>query len=122
MLAQGPGTMLLDEPTTFLDLAHQLDVLDLLRTVNAEQRRTIVMVLHDLELAARYADHLIAMRDGRIVADGAPSAVVTEELVSSVFGVDALVTPDPLTGTPLVLPRPGARRHADAAGLRDQET
>ena len=109
VLAQGPGTMLLDEPTTFLDLAHQLDVLDLLRAVNAEQRRTIVMVLHDLELAARYADHLIAMRDGRIVAEGAPSAVVTEELVSSVFGVDALVTPDPLTGTPLVLPRPGTR-------------
>ena len=107
VLAQGPATMLLDEPTTFLDLAHQLDVLDLLRTVNTEQRRTIVMVLHDLELAARYADHLIAMRDGRIVAEGAPSAVVTEELVASVFGVDALVTPDPLTGTPLVLPRPG---------------
>ncbi len=68
------------------------------------------MVLHDLELAARYADHLIAVRDGRIVAEGVPSAVVTEELVSSVFGVDALVMPDPLTGTPLVLPRPGGRR------------
>ncbi|MBN9794285.1 cobalamin/Fe(3+)-siderophore ABC transporter ATP-binding protein [Pseudonocardia sp. TMWB2A] len=110
VLAQGPGTMLLDEPTTFLDLAHQLDVLDLLRVVNAEQGRTVVMVLHDLELAARYADHLIAVRDGRIVAEGVPSAVVTEELVSSVFGVDALVMPDPLTGTPLVLPRPGGRR------------
>ena len=109
VLAQGPGTMLLDEPTTFLDLAHQLDVLELLRAVNAEQGRTVVLVLHDLELAARYADHLVAMRDGRVVAEGVPAAVVTEELVSSVFGVDALVVPDPLTGTPLVLPRPGVR-------------
>ncbi|MBN9737165.1 MULTISPECIES: ABC transporter ATP-binding protein [unclassified Pseudonocardia] len=106
VLAQGPETMLLDEPTTFLDLAHQLDVLELLRGVNAGQGRTVVMVLHDLELAARYAHHLIAMSDGRIVAEGAPSDVVTSELVSSVFGVDALVMPDPLTGTPLVLPRP----------------
>ncbi|TCK27314.1 ABC transporter ATP-binding protein [Pseudonocardia endophytica] len=114
VLAQGPGTMLLDEPTTFLDLAHQLDVLDLLRVINTEQGRTIVMVQHDLELAARYADHLIAMRGGRIVAEGEPAAVVSEELVSSVFGVDALVTPDPLTGTPLVLPRPGAPRRTDS--------
>ena len=106
VLAQGPETMLLDEPTTFLDLAHQLDVLELLRTVNVEQGRTVVMVLHDLELAARYAHHLIAMAGGRIVAEGEPGEIVTEELVSSVFGVDALVTTDPLTGTPLVLPRP----------------
>jgi iron complex transport system ATP-binding protein len=110
VLAQGPATMLLDEPTTFLDLAHQLDVLDLLRAVNVERGRTVVMVLHDLELAARYADHLIAMRAGRIVAEGAPGDVVTEDLVGSVFDVDAAVVPDPLTGTPLVLPRPGARR------------
>ncbi|MBW0105198.1 ABC transporter ATP-binding protein [Pseudonocardia sp. KRD291] len=108
VLAQGPQTMLLDEPTTFLDLAHQLDVLELLRTVNAGRGRTVVMVLHDLELAGRYAHHLIAMREGRIVAEGGPSEVVTEEMVSSVFGVDALVRPDPLTGTPLVLPRPRA--------------
>lgn len=105
-LAQGPATMLLDEPTTFLDLAHQLDVLDLLRRLNAEHGRTVVLVLHDLELAARYAHHLIAMRDGRVEAAGAPVDVVTEETVGRVFGVDALVTPDPLTGTPLVLPRP----------------
>ncbi|ANY09368.1 ABC transporter ATP-binding protein [Pseudonocardia sp. HH130630-07] len=106
VLAQSPETMLLDEPTTFLDLAHQLDVLDLLRRVNRERGRTVVMVLHDLELAARYADHLVALREGRIVAEGPPAEVVTEELVRSVFGVDALVLPDPLTGTPLVLPRP----------------
>ncbi|MEQ3550314.1 ABC transporter ATP-binding protein [Pseudonocardia nematodicida] len=109
VLAQGPGTMLLDEPTTFLDLAHQLDVLELLRGINADDGRTVVMVLHDLELAARYAHHLIAMSGGRIVAEGDPCSVVTEELVSTVFGVDALVTADPLTGTPLVLPRPRPR-------------
>lgn len=106
VLAQGSETMLLDEPTTFLDLAHQLDVLELLRTANAGQGRTVVMVLHDLELAARYAHHLIVMSGGRIVAEGAPSGVITEELVSAVFGVDAMVMADPLTGTPLVLPRP----------------
>ncbi|MBC3193438.1 ABC transporter ATP-binding protein [Pseudonocardia sp. C8] len=105
-LAQDPATMLLDEPTTFLDLAHQLDVLELLRRLNAEQGRTIVLVLHDLELAARYAHHLIAMRDGRVAAAGPPADVVVEDTVRRVFGVDALITPDPLTGTPLVLPRP----------------
>jgi iron complex transport system ATP-binding protein len=106
VLAQGPETMLLDEPTSFLDLAHQLDVLDVLDAVNIEQSRTIVMVLHDLELAARYAHHVIALREGRIVAEGPPTEIVTEELVAEVFGVDALVIEDPLTGTPLVLPRP----------------
>ncbi|MDN5915584.1 MAG: ABC transporter ATP-binding protein [Pseudonocardia sp.] len=105
-LAQGPSIMLLDEPTTFLDLAHQLDVLDLLRRLNAERATTIVMVLHDLELAARYAHHLIAMRDGRVEAEGPPGEVVTEETVHRVFGVEAMVMPDPLTHTPLVLPRP----------------
>ncbi|MEU3271271.1 ABC transporter ATP-binding protein [Saccharomonospora sp. NPDC006951] len=109
VLAQDPNTMLLDEPTTFLDLAHQLDVLELLRTINNEHGRTIVMVLHDLELAARYAHHLIAMLDGRIVAEGTPGDVLTEDLVASVFAVDALVMADPLTGTPLVLPRPQHR-------------
>ncbi|MEJ2864431.1 ABC transporter ATP-binding protein [Actinomycetospora flava] len=106
VLAQGAETMLLDEPTSFLDLAHQLDVLEVLRAINADDGRTVVMVLHDLELAARYAHHVIAMHDGRIVAEGAPGEVVTEEIVAAVFGVDALVIEDPLTGTPLVLPRP----------------
>ncbi|MFC5136695.1 ABC transporter ATP-binding protein [Actinomycetospora rhizophila] len=106
VLAQGPETMLLDEPTSFLDLAHQLDVLEVLAGINADDGRTVVMVLHDLELAARYAHHVIAMHDGRIVAEGRPAEVVTEDVVASVFGVDALVIEDPLTGTPLVLPRP----------------
>ena len=109
ILAQAPETMLLDEPTTFLDLAHQLEVLELLRTVNTEHGRTVLMVLHDLELAGRYAHHLIAMHDGRIVAQGSPAEVVTEKLVAEVFGVDAVVAADPLTATPLVLPRPRLR-------------
>jgi iron-siderophore transport system ATP-binding protein len=105
-LAQGAPVMLLDEPTTFLDLAHQVEVLDLLASLNATDERTIVAVLHDLNLACRYADHLIAMRDGRIAAEGAPAAVITAGLVLDVFGLDAKVIDDPLTGTPLVLPIP----------------
>ncbi|MBW3669023.1 MAG: ABC transporter ATP-binding protein [Actinobacteria bacterium] len=104
-LAQQTPIMLLDEPTTFLDLAHQLDVLDLLASLNREHGRTIVCVLHDLNHACRYADHLVAMRDGRIVAGGTPAEVVTAELVEAVFGLPVLVVDDPETGTPLVVPR-----------------
>ncbi len=105
VLAQGPDTMLLDEPTSFLDLAHQLDVLDLLRDINHQHGRTVVMVLHDLELSARYADHIIVMQEGQLVVEGSPAEVVTEQTVAQVFGVRALVMDDPLTGTPLVIPR-----------------
>jgi iron complex transport system ATP-binding protein len=112
-LAQGTPLMLLDEPTTFLDLAHQIEVLDLLDTLNEEEGRTIVLVLHDLNLACRYADHLVAMVDGRIAAEGPPGEVITTELVASVFGLEARVIDDPLTGTPMVLPVPGRRRPAD---------
>ncbi|MFG3056177.1 ABC transporter ATP-binding protein [Kitasatospora sp. NPDC048239] len=103
-LAQGTDILLLDEPTTFLDIAHQVEVLDLVRRLNVERGRTVVAVLHDLNQAARYADHLIAMRDGRIVAQGAPGEVVTAELVREVFGLESVVVPDPVTGTPLVVP------------------
>jgi iron complex transport system ATP-binding protein len=104
-LAQKTDILLLDEPTTFLDLAHQVEVLDLLTDLNRDRGTTIVMVLHDLNLAARYADHLFAMCDGRIVASGEPSAVVTRELIGEVFDLDALVVPDPVSGTPIVVPR-----------------
>jgi iron complex transport system ATP-binding protein len=104
-LAQETEILLLDEPTTFLDLAHQVEVLDLLTDLNRDRGTTIVMVLHDLNLAARYADHLFAMCDGRIVASGEPSAVVTRELIGEVFDLDALVVPDPVSGTPIVVPR-----------------
>ena len=104
-LAQETDILLLDEPTTFLDLAHQVEVLDLLTDLNRDHGTTIVMVLHDMNLAARYADHLFAMRGGRIVASGPPSEVMTSELIRDVFGLDAFVVPDPVSGTPIVLPR-----------------
>lgn len=103
-LAQETDLLLLDEPTTFLDIAHQVEVLDLVRRLNHEQGRTVVIVLHDLNQAARYADHLVAMKSGRIVAEGAPDEVVTAELVREVFGLEAVVIPDPVTGSPLVVP------------------
>ncbi|OIV37053.1 ABC transporter [Mangrovactinospora gilvigrisea] len=103
-LAQGTDLLLLDEPTTYLDVAHQVEVLDLVRQLNRDQGRTVVAVLHDLNQAARYADHLVAMRGGRIVAEGAPADVVTAELVEEVFGLRAVVIEDPVTGTPLIVP------------------
>jgi iron complex transport system ATP-binding protein len=109
-LAQGTDLLLLDEPTTFLDLAHQVDVLELVRRLHSEAGRTVVMVLHDLNLAARYADRLVAMREGRVVASGKPPEVITEELLEEVFGLAARVIPDPVAGTPLVVPIGGYLR------------
>jgi iron complex transport system ATP-binding protein len=103
-LAQETDILLLDEPTTFLDVAHQVEVLDLLTDLNRARGTTIVMVLHDLNLAARYADELVAVLDGRVHALGAPVDVVTADLVREVFGLESSVIPDPLTGKPLVLP------------------
>ncbi|WP_431038513.1 ABC transporter ATP-binding protein [Streptomyces sp. P6-2-1] len=103
-LAQRTGILLLDEPTTYLDLPHQVDVLDLVTDLNRERGTTVVAVLHDLNLACRYGDHLIALREGRVVAEGAPAEVVTEDLVREVFAMDCRVVPDPVSGTPLVLP------------------
>jgi len=102
-LAQETPILLLDEPTTFLDVAHQIELLDLFRRLHREGR-TLVAVLHDLNHAARYATHLIAMRDGAVVATGAPSELVTEQLVEDVFGLRSRVIPDPVTGSPLVIP------------------
>ncbi len=112
-LAQEPRILLLDEPTTFLDLSHQIEVLDLLRELNRSDGTTIVVVLHELNLAARYADDLIVMSEGRVVAHGAPSDVLTSDVVAQAFDLDALVIPDPLTSTPLVIPVPGGA-HAPA--------
>ncbi|MEU1827486.1 ABC transporter ATP-binding protein [Streptomyces abikoensis] len=103
-LAQETDLLLLDEPTTYLDISHQVEVLDLVRRLNHERGRTVVAVLHDLNQAARYADHLVAMKAGRVVAEGRPSEVVTAELVREVFGLEAVVVEDPVTGGPMVVP------------------
>lgn len=113
-LAQQTPLLLLDEPTTYLDIAHQVEVLDLCARLHEEQGRTLVAVLHDLHQAARYATHLVAMRDGRVVAAGDPRRIVTAELVQEVFGLPCRVIEDPETGAPLVLP--AARRATPAAG------
>ncbi|MEV7923763.1 MULTISPECIES: ABC transporter ATP-binding protein [unclassified Kitasatospora] len=111
-LAQDTELLLLDEPTTFLDLRHQLDVLDLVADLHAEAGRTVVMVLHDLGQAARYADHLVVLKDGRLAAAGPPAEVLTADLVETVFQVPCRVVPDPETGTPLVVPRARTRPRA----------
>jgi len=103
-LAQDTGLLLLDEPTTFLDLTHQFEVLDLLVDLNKRDERTIVLVLHDLNQACRFGDHLIAMKDGAIVAEGNPAEVITEQVVQDVFGLAVKVIPDPVAGTPMVVP------------------
>jgi iron complex transport system ATP-binding protein len=103
-LAQDTDILLLDEPTTFLDIAHQVEVLDLLTDLNRQRGTTVVMVLHDLNLAARYADHLVALARGRVVAAGPPADVVDEDLVRRVFAMESRVIDDPVSGTPLVVP------------------
>jgi iron complex transport system ATP-binding protein len=103
-LAQETDLLLLDEPTTYLDLAHQIDVLDLLTDLNAQRGTTIVLVMHDLNLACRYADHMIAMAGGAVAAQGRPADVVTRELVQQVFGLDSVVVEDPVSGTPTIVP------------------
>lgn len=112
-LAQDTDLLLLDEPTTYLDISHQVEVLDLVRQLNRERGRTVVAVLHDLNQAARYGDHLVAMKEGRIVAQGHPSEIVTADLVRDVFGLESVVVPDPVTGGPLVVP--GSPWHQDAS-------
>jgi iron complex transport system ATP-binding protein len=112
--------MLLDEPTTYLDMAHQVEVLDLLVDLNQQEGRTIVLVLHDLNHACRYAHHLVAMRGGAIVAEGAPDRIVTPELVTDVFGMPCQVIEDPVSRTPLVVPV-GRHLHVSRASPRASE-
>jgi len=103
-LAQETDLLLLDEPTTFLDVSHQVDVLDLLTDLNQTRGTTIVLVLHDLNLAARYADHLVALERGVVCAQGVPADVLTEDIVRTVFGMDNRIIIDPVSGKPLMLP------------------
>ncbi|MBV9324222.1 MAG: ABC transporter ATP-binding protein [Chloroflexi bacterium] len=103
-LAQDTDILLLDEPTTFLDIAHQIEILDLLVDLNATSGRTIAVVLHDLNQACRYADHLIAMSCGQIAAEGRPAEILTTALVKKVFNIECRLIPDPATGLPLIVP------------------
>jgi len=107
VLAQETDLLLLDEPTTFLDIAHQIELLELFRRLNRDTGRTVVAVLHDLNQAARYADHLVAMRDGGVVGIGSPADLLTPELVERVFGVACRIIDDPESHTPLVVPKLG---------------
>ncbi|MEM7506195.1 MAG: ABC transporter ATP-binding protein [Pseudomonadota bacterium] len=103
-LAQGTEILLLDEPTAFLDLAHQVELLALVRGLNREGGKTVAIVLHDINLAARYADHMIALKDGRVHAEGTPEHIVTEPLMAEVFGLTCKVIADPIHGKPFVIP------------------
>ncbi|SFB12214.1 MULTISPECIES: ABC transporter ATP-binding protein [unclassified Bacillus (in: firmicutes)] len=103
-LAQDTDILLLDEPTTYLDLTHQIEILDLLFELNEQEQRTIVMVLHDLNLACRYAHNIVAIKDQKIFAEGKPETVINCSLVKNVFGMDCEVTMDPLFGTPMCIP------------------
>ncbi|ADD44968.1 ABC transporter ATP-binding protein [Stackebrandtia nassauensis] len=116
-VAQQTPIMLLDEPTTFLDLAHQIDVLDLIFELNRTDGRTIVMVLHDLNQASRYADHMIVMKAGLVMAAGQPSEVISAELVEETFGVPCEITVDPVSDTPLVIP--AGRHHRASQPIAD---
>ncbi len=103
-LAQRTGVLLLDEPTTYLDVSHQVEVLDLLTDLNETEGATVVMVLHELNLACRYADHLVVMKDGAVVTAGPPGSVLTETVVEQVFGMRCRVVPDPVSATPMIVP------------------
>ncbi|MCM3038930.1 ABC transporter ATP-binding protein [Paenibacillus motobuensis] len=109
-LAQGTDTILLDEPTTYLDLTHQIDVLDLLFELYEKEGRTIIMVLHDINLACRYAHHMVAIKDHAIWAAGKPEDIVNEEMIADVFGMECIISQDPLFGTPMVIPHGKGRK------------
>lgn len=105
-LAQETPVLLLDEPTTFLDLAHQIDLMELAANLVRNLNKTVVAVLHDLNQAARYADHMIMLKAGRVIAAGPPEEIVTADIVRAVFQVDSMIIPDPVTQTPLCIPIP----------------
>lgn len=110
-LAQQTDILFLDEPTTFLDITYQVEILDLLTDLNRKYRTTIVMVLHDINLAVRYAEHVFALKEGVLIAEGKASSVITSELIKEVFALDCMVITDPVSGTPLVVPK--GRHHRD---------
>ncbi|WP_455924063.1 ATP-binding cassette domain-containing protein [Pseudomonas putida] len=104
VLAQQTPLVLMDEPTTWLDITHQIDLLELLRELNRDHGHTLVVVLHDLNHACRYATHLIAMREGKVIASGKPGEIVTPELIEAVYGLKCVIIADPVAGTPMIVP------------------
>ncbi|MBB3113261.1 iron complex transport system ATP-binding protein [Paenibacillus phyllosphaerae] len=118
-LAQGTPIILLDEPTTYLDLTHQIEVLDLLHEMNVQHQHTIVMVLHDINLACRYADHIVAIRQGKVEAQGKPEDVIDARLIETVFSLKCEIMPDPLYGTPMIIPY--AKNRVQAARTAKRE-
>ncbi|MDZ5781961.1 ABC transporter ATP-binding protein [Marinococcus luteus] len=120
-LAQGADTLLLDEPTTYLDMAHQIDVLDLLYELNEQEGRTIVMVLHDINLACRYADHLVALQEKSVFAQGRPGDIVTKEMVRQVFHMNCHIAEDPVFHTPMVIPYGKGRKPYGAIPAAEAE-
>ena len=110
-LAQQTDILFLDEPTTFLDITYQVEIIDLLTDLNRKYGTTIIMVLHDINLSARYADHIFALHTGKLVAEGTPSRVITSELIKDIFGLDSAVIPDPVSGSPMVVPK--GRHHVN---------
>jgi iron complex transport system ATP-binding protein len=118
-LAQQTDILFLDEPTTFLDITYQVEILDLLTDLNRKRGTTIVMVLHDINLSARYADYLFALRDGRLVAEGKPSEIITSELIRDVFGLECTIMQDPVSRSPIVVPI--GRHHADGVPVQPEQ-
>lgn len=104
-LAQQTDILLLDEPTTFLDISYQIEILDLLTDLNRKRGTTIVMVLHDINLSARYADYIFAVRQGNLIAEGTPADIITDGLIKQVFDLDCTVIPDPVSGSPFIVPK-----------------
>jgi iron complex transport system ATP-binding protein len=119
-LAQKTDIILLDEPTTYLDMTHQIEILDLLFELNKQEDRTVVMVLHDLNLACRYAHHIVAVRDKKVYSQGRPEDVITSDMVKDVFQMNCEITKDPLFGTPLCIPHGKGRRVVKDEGNKER--
>lgn len=106
-LAQDTDILLLDEPTTYLDIAHQIEILDCTKRLNREKGTTIVMILHDINLSIRYADHILAMKNGKLIAQGKPEDIISEELMKEIYDLDSIIMKDPETQLPMVIPKSG---------------
>ena len=104
-LAQQTDILLLDEPTTYLDVAYQIDILDTLSELNKKKQITIVMVLHDINLSTRYADHIFAMKDGQLICEGSPREVINEKTIREIYDLESIIIDDPFSGTPMAVPK-----------------